>query len=76
MGSLAKTLSIGEDEEEQVCIILNHFRDRGHLDEVIEHVMQDEHIGLRVNESDGLILREKSMITDGLSSLRVQQRHR
>jgi uncharacterized protein YbaA (DUF1428 family) len=67
--SIAKTLSIGDDEE--VWVALQFYRDRAHADEVRSKMMQDESVGALMKELDSLVTQGKSMITDGFSSLRV-----
>jgi uncharacterized protein YbaA (DUF1428 family) len=67
--SIAKTLSIAEDEE--VCVSLQFYRDRAHADEVHSKMMQEESIGAIMKEFDGLVTQGKSLITDGFSRLRL-----
>lgn len=67
--SIAKTLSIGSDEE--VWVSLQFYRDRAHADQVRSKMMQDESIGKLMKEFDGLVTEEKSLITDGFSRLNV-----
>jgi uncharacterized protein YbaA (DUF1428 family) len=67
--SIAKTLSISEDEE--LWVSLQFYRDQAHVDEVRSKMMQDESAGTLANEFNGLVTQGKSMITDGFSRLRV-----
>lgn len=67
--SIAKTLSIGDDEE--FWGSLQFYRDRAHADEVHTKMMQDESIGKLMKEFDGLITQGKSLIMDGFSNLKV-----
>jgi uncharacterized protein YbaA (DUF1428 family) len=67
--SIAKTLSIGDDEE--VWVILQFYRDQNHTDEVMAKMMKDESLGGLSKEIDGLVTQGKSMITGGFSRLRV-----
>lgn len=67
--SIAKTLSIGSDEE--VWVSLQFYRDRAHADQVRSKMMQDESIGKPMKEFDGLVTEGKSLITDGFSRLNV-----
>jgi uncharacterized protein YbaA (DUF1428 family) len=67
--SIAKTLSVGEDEE--VWAALQFYRDRAHAEEVRSKMMQDESVGAIMKEFDGLVSQGKSLITDGFSRLRV-----
>jgi uncharacterized protein YbaA (DUF1428 family) len=65
--SIAKTLSIGDDED--VWVALQFYRDQAHIDEVRSKMMQDKSIGPLVKEFNGLVTQGKSMITDGFSRL-------
>jgi uncharacterized protein YbaA (DUF1428 family) len=67
--SIAKVLSIGDDEE--LWVSLQFYRDQAHVDQVRSKMMQDESVGALAKEFDGLVIQGKSMITDGFSLLRV-----
>jgi large subunit ribosomal protein L17 len=67
--SIAKTLSIAEDEE--VWVALQFYRDRAHTEEVRSKMMQDESVGKLMKEFDGLVTQGKSLITDGFSRLKA-----
>jgi uncharacterized protein YbaA (DUF1428 family) len=67
--SIAKTLSIGEDEE--LWVELNYYKDQAHADEVYSKMMQDESIGALMKEFDGLVTQGSSLIMGGFSRLRV-----
>jgi uncharacterized protein YbaA (DUF1428 family) len=67
--SIAKTLSI--DDNEEVWVSLQFYRDRAHVDEVHAKMMQDESIGKLMKEFDGLVTQGKSLITDGFSRLKA-----
>ena len=67
--SIAKTLSIAEDEE--VWVALQFYRDRAHTAEVRSKMMQDESVGKLMKEFDGLVTQGKSLITDGFSRLKA-----
>jgi uncharacterized protein YbaA (DUF1428 family) len=67
--SIAKTLSIGDDDEEDVWVSLQFYRDRAHADEVHAKMMQDESIGQLMREFDSLVTQGKSLITGGFSRL-------
>jgi uncharacterized protein YbaA (DUF1428 family) len=67
--SIAKTLSIGDEEE--VWVALQFYRDQAHADQVRSKMMQDESIGALMKEFDGLVTQGKSMISDGFSRLKV-----
>jgi uncharacterized protein YbaA (DUF1428 family) len=67
--SIAKTLSIGDDEE--VWVLLQFYRDRAHADEVTAKLMQDGSIGALIKEFDGLVTQGSSLIMGGFSRLRV-----
>jgi uncharacterized protein YbaA (DUF1428 family) len=65
--SIAKTLSIDNDEE--LWVALQFYRDQAHADEVRSKMMQDESIGKLMNKFDGLVTPGKSLITGGFSRL-------
>jgi uncharacterized protein YbaA (DUF1428 family) len=67
--SIAKILSIGDEEE--VWVALQFYRDQAHADQVRSKMMQDESIGKLMKEFDSLVTQGKSMISDGFSRLRV-----
>jgi uncharacterized protein YbaA (DUF1428 family) len=67
--SIAKKLSIGEDEE--LWVQLNYYRDRAHADEVYSKMMKDESVGALMKEFDGLVTQGSSLIMGGFSRLRV-----
>jgi uncharacterized protein YbaA (DUF1428 family) len=67
--SVAKTLSIGENEE--VWALLQFYRDRAHADEITAKLMQDESIGALMKEFGGLISQGSSLIMGGFNRLRV-----
>jgi uncharacterized protein YbaA (DUF1428 family) len=69
--SIAKTFSIGEDEE--LWVMLQFYRDRDHAEEVTaKMMMQDESMGQLMKEFDGLVTQGSSLIMGGFSRLRVQ----
>jgi uncharacterized protein YbaA (DUF1428 family) len=67
--SIAKTLSIKEDEE--VWVLLQFYRDRAHADEITAKMMQDESIGQLMKEFGGLITQGSSLIMGGFSRLKT-----
>ena len=69
MESVAKTLSIDEDEE--VWIEQQYFRDYKHCEDIYAKMMQDKSIEPLGNEFFGLIKQEKKMITGGFNRLRA-----
>ncbi len=68
--SIAKTLSTAEDEEE-VWLELQYYRDPGHADEVYAKVMQDKSIESLGNEFFGLITKGTKLFMGGFSRLSV-----
>lgn len=69
--SIAKTLSIDEDDEE-VWVELNYFRDRKHFDDTFTKMLQDESAAPLFKQFENLINQGKSkMITGGFSRLKV-----
>ena len=69
MESVAKTLSIDEDEE--VWIEQQYFRDHKHCKEVYTKMMQDKSIEPLGNEFFGLVTQGKKLITGGFIRLRA-----
>jgi len=67
--SIAKTLSISDDEE--LGVSLQFYRDQAHADQVRSKVMQDETFGAIGKGFDSLVSKGKSMISDGFNSLRA-----
>ena len=67
MESVAKTLSIDEDEE--VWIEQQYFRDYKHCEDVYSKMMQDKSIEPIGTEFFGLITQGKKMITGGFHRL-------
>ncbi len=69
--SIAKKLSIDEEEEE-VRVELNNFRDRKHFDDIFTKMLQDESAALLFKDFENLITQVKSrMMTCGFSRLKV-----
>ena len=69
MESVAKTLSIDEDEE--VWIEQQYFRDYKHCEDIYAKMMQDKSIEPLGNEFFGLITQGKKLITGGFIRLRA-----
>jgi uncharacterized protein YbaA (DUF1428 family) len=69
--SIAKTLSIKDDEE--IWVMLQFYRDQAHAQEITAMMMtmQDESIGKLVKEFDGLVTQGSSLIMGGFSRLKV-----
>src|SRR5918992_2751755 len=68
LDSITKTLSTNEDEEE-VWIEQQYFRDHKHCQEVYAKMMQDKSIEPLGNEFFGLVTKGKSLITGGFFRL-------
>jgi uncharacterized protein YbaA (DUF1428 family) len=68
LDSITKTLSTNEDEEE-VWIELQYFRDHKHCQEVYAKMMQDKSIEPLGNEFFGLVTQGKSLIMGGFFRL-------
>jgi uncharacterized protein YbaA (DUF1428 family) len=68
LDSIAKTLSTAEDDEE-VWMEVEYFRDHKHCEEVYSKMMQDKSIEPG-NEFFGLVTQGKRLITGGFSPLR------
>ena len=68
--SIAKTLSTAEDNEE-VWVLLQFYRDQTHADQVTAKMMQDESIGALMKEFGGLISQGSNLIMGGFNRLRV-----
>jgi large subunit ribosomal protein L17 len=73
MDSIVKTLSTTaeEDDEEEVWIEQQYFRDHKHCEDVYAKMMQDKSIEQPGNEFFGLITQGKKLITGGFHRLRV-----
>lgn len=70
--SIAKSLSIVEDEEEELWVELNYFRDRNRLEDVFPKMLQDESVAPLFKQFERLITQGKSrMITGGFMPLRI-----
>ena len=69
--SIAKILSIGDNEEEEIWVALQFYRDQAHADEVRSKMMQNGSVGALMKQFDGLVSQGKSLITDGFSRLKV-----
>jgi uncharacterized protein YbaA (DUF1428 family) len=69
--SIAKTLSIKDEKEEEVWVLLQFYKDQAHADEVNAKMMQDESIGALMKEFGGLISQGSNLIMGGFSRLRV-----
>ena len=69
MESVAKTLSIDEDEE--VWIEQQYFRDYKHCEDIYAKIMQDKSIEPLGNEFFGLVTQGKKLITGGFIQLRA-----
>jgi uncharacterized protein YbaA (DUF1428 family) len=69
MESVAKTLSIDEDEE--VWIEQQYFRDYKHCENIYAKMMQDKSIEPLGNEFFGLVTQGKKLITGGFIRLRA-----
>jgi uncharacterized protein YbaA (DUF1428 family) len=69
--SIAKTLSIDDEEEEEVWVEQNYFRDQKHYEDATAKMLQDESAAPVFEQFEGLIAQGKSMITGGFSRLKV-----
>jgi uncharacterized protein YbaA (DUF1428 family) len=69
LDSSAKTLSTAEDDEE-VWMDVQYFRDHKHCEDVYVKMMQDKSIEPLGNEFFGLVTQGKRLITGGFSPLR------
>jgi uncharacterized protein YbaA (DUF1428 family) len=69
--NIDKTLSTAAEDEEEVWIEQQHFRDHKHCEEVFAKMMQDKSIEPLGNEFFGLITQGKKMITGGFNRLRA-----
>jgi uncharacterized protein YbaA (DUF1428 family) len=67
--SIAKILSIGDEEE--VWVALQFYRDQAHADQVTAEMMQDESIGALMKEFGGLISQGSNLIMGGFSRLKA-----
>jgi hypothetical protein len=70
LDSIAKTLSTAaEDDEEEVCMEVQYFRDSKHCEEVYSKMMQDKSIEPLGNEFFGLVTQGKRLVS-GFNPLR------
>lgn len=69
MESIAKTLSIAEDED--VWMELQYFKDYGHCKDVYAKMMQDKSLEPLGNEFFGLVSQGKSLVTGGFGRLKT-----
>jgi uncharacterized protein YbaA (DUF1428 family) len=69
--SIAKILSIKDEKEEEVWVLLQFYRDQAHADEVTAEMMQDESIGALMKEFGGLISQGSNLIMGGFSRLKA-----
>ena len=69
--SITKTLSIKDEKEEEVWVLLQFYRDQAHADEVNAKIMQDESISALMKEFGGLISQGSNLIMGGFSRLRM-----
>jgi uncharacterized protein YbaA (DUF1428 family) len=61
--SITRKLSVDQDEE--LWVLLQFYRDQAHANEVYSKMMQDESIGELVKKFDGLITQGSSLIMGG-----------
>lgn len=71
MDGIDKALSTGVEDDEEVWIEQQYFRDYKHCQDVYAKMMQDKSIEPLGNEFFGLITQEKKMITGGFNRLRA-----
>jgi uncharacterized protein YbaA (DUF1428 family) len=71
MDSLDKALSTGVEDDEEVWIEQQYFRDYKHCQDVYAKMMQDKSIEPLGNEFFSLITQGKKMITGGFNRLRA-----
>ena len=69
--SIAKILSIIDEKEEEVWVLLQFYRDQAHADQVRSKMMQDESIGALMKEFDSLISQGSNLIMGGFSRLKA-----
>jgi uncharacterized protein YbaA (DUF1428 family) len=69
--SIAKTLSIKDEKEEEVWVLLQFYRDQAHADQVNAKMMQDESVGALMKGFGGRISEASNLIMGGFSRLRV-----
>jgi uncharacterized protein YbaA (DUF1428 family) len=72
MESITKSLSTAaEDDEEEIWMELQYFRDYKHCEDVYAKMMQDKSIEQIGNEFFGLLTQGKKLITGGFHHLRA-----
>ena len=68
--SIAKTISAGKDDEEEVWIEQHYFRDYKHSEDVNAKMMQDKSFEPLLNDFFGLITQGTSLIIGGFRRLK------
>jgi uncharacterized protein YbaA (DUF1428 family) len=71
MDGIDKALSTGVEDDEEVWIEQQYFRDYKHCQDVYAKMMQDKSIEPLGNQFFSLITQEKKMITGGFNRLRA-----
>jgi uncharacterized protein YbaA (DUF1428 family) len=69
--SIAKILSIKDEKEEEVWVLLQFYKDQAHADQVRSKMMQDESIGKLMKEFGGLISQGSNLVMGGFSRLKA-----
>ena len=69
MESVAKMLSIKDEKEEEVWVLLQFYRDQAHADEVNANMMQDESIAALMKEFGDLISQGSNLIMEDSAAL-------
>jgi hypothetical protein len=68
--SIAKTISAGEDDEEEVWIEQQYFRDYEHCEDINAKMMQDKSFEPLLKEFFGLLTQRTSLIIGGFMRLK------
>jgi uncharacterized protein YbaA (DUF1428 family) len=71
MEGIGKTLSTAAEDEEEIWIEQQYFRDHKHCEDIYAKMMQDKSIEPLGNEFFGLVTQGKKLITGGFIRLRA-----
>jgi hypothetical protein len=71
MEDIGKTLSTAAEDEEEIWIEQQYFRDHKHCEDIYVKMMQDKSIEPLGNEFFSLVIQRKKLITGGFIRLRA-----
>ena len=68
LGSIAKTLSIGDNEEEEPWVAVQIYKDRARADQIRSKMSQDETVGTLAKQFYSLVIPRNSIITEWIQA--------